>query len=138
MSYDLTATWQNALVNFDNLMVAMWSLFQVRQPTLIRLQRAMPPFTRCAAEWGRRRATNLHACYLTTMLMPNTRLNTHPFVHQVATLESWSDVMYQAADSTQLYHQPLPNAWPTVCLFFVVFVVVGAFFLLNFVIGEWC
>ncbi|PNW76369.1 hypothetical protein CHLRE_11g467528v5 [Chlamydomonas reinhardtii] len=80
-AYNITTTWSNPSTNFDNLAVALYTLFQV------------------------------------------------------ATLESWSDVMYTGADITQVYQQPITNNSPAVCLFFVIFVIVGGFFLLNLVIG---
>ncbi|KAG2432071.1 hypothetical protein HXX76_008998 [Chlamydomonas incerta] len=79
--YKINTTWNNPSTNFDNLVVALYTLFQV------------------------------------------------------ATLESWSDVMYTGADITQVYQQPITNNSPAVCLFFVAFVIVGGFFLLNLVIG---
>jgi hypothetical protein len=54
----------------------------------------------------------------------------------MATLESWSDVMYSGAATTEVGQQPVAFANPAACLYFVFFVIVGAFFLLNLVIGE--
>ncbi len=56
----------------------------------------------------------------------------------MATLESWSDVMYAGGDITRVDEQPLRNHSPAVYLYFVAYVIVGAFFLFNLVIGESC
>lgn len=53
----------------------------------------------------------------------------------MASLESWSDIMYSACDVVGAEEQPLRNHSRSLALFFIVFVVVGSFFVLNLIIG---
>ncbi|KAG2489238.1 hypothetical protein HYH03_012259 [Edaphochlamys debaryana] len=54
---------------------------------------------------------------------------------QVATLELWVDIMFSAVDTAGVDKQPLWNHRPYFVLFFVVFVLVCSFFVLNLFIG---
>ncbi|KAG1653438.1 hypothetical protein FOA52_010471 [Chlamydomonas sp. UWO 241] len=54
---------------------------------------------------------------------------------QMATLENWSDVMYQAMQTTGVNEQPLQGANNIVSIYFLIFVIFGSFFILNLVIG---
>ncbi|GFR46009.1 hypothetical protein Agub_g7487 [Astrephomene gubernaculifera] len=54
---------------------------------------------------------------------------------QVATLELWVDITFSAVDATAEGQQPLWNHNPAVALFFVAFIVVGSFFVLNLFVG---
>lgn len=80
-TWQITTSWRQPMMRFDNLPVAVWTLFQM------------------------------------------------------ATLEMWSDVMYAASDASGLEQQPKLDANRHVCLFFIAFIVVGSFFILNLVIG---
>ena len=53
----------------------------------------------------------------------------------VASLEGWPDIMYQAIDITKKDNGPQPEYSPGQSGFFVVFILIGAFFFLNFFIG---
>lgn len=81
-AYNLSTSWRNPKQNFDNLAVAMWTLFQM------------------------------------------------------ASLEGWSDVMYRGADTTDIDKQPINNDNSAMNIFFILFIVVGCFFMLNLLIGE--
>ncbi len=54
---------------------------------------------------------------------------------QVASLEGWSDIMHQAQAAVGPDEQPVENHNPYMGLFFVVFVVIGSYIMLNLVIG---
>ncbi|XP_055360961.1 sodium channel, voltage-gated, type I-like, alpha [Betta splendens] len=54
---------------------------------------------------------------------------------QVATFKGWMDIMYAAVDSTKLKDQPSYENSLMMYLYFVVFIIFGAFFTLNLFIG---
>ncbi|XP_064494952.1 sodium channel protein type 5 subunit alpha-like [Pseudopipra pipra] len=54
---------------------------------------------------------------------------------QVATFKGWMDIMYAAVDSRQINEQPKFEARLYMYIYFVVFIIFGSFFLLNFFIG---
>jgi hypothetical protein len=54
---------------------------------------------------------------------------------QVATFEGWMELMSAAADSVDVDKQPIHENTPAAYLYFVVFIVFGAFFSLNLFIG---
>jgi len=53
----------------------------------------------------------------------------------VSSLEGWPDIMLQAVDSTAIERGPAPEASVIHSLFFVIFILIGSFFFLNFFIG---
>lgn len=53
----------------------------------------------------------------------------------MASLEGWSDVMYAASDMTAAGQQPVRDANQYIALFFIIFIVLGSFFMLNLIIG---
>jgi hypothetical protein len=53
----------------------------------------------------------------------------------VITRRAWLDVMYSGMDVTKEGHQPVRDASPHNALFFVVFLFVGAFFMLKIFVG---
>lgn len=53
----------------------------------------------------------------------------------VSSLEGWPDIMLQAVDSVNIDEGPRVEAAPINALFFVFFILIGSFFLLNFFIG---
>lgn len=53
----------------------------------------------------------------------------------IASLEGWPDIMYQAIDITKKDNGPKYEASPGQSGFFVVFILIGSFFFLNFFIG---
>ena len=54
---------------------------------------------------------------------------------ETATLEMWLDVMYHGADATERDAHPWRDANPAACVFFVVFIIVGSFFIMNLFVG---
>ncbi|XP_050975168.1 sodium channel, voltage-gated, type I-like, alpha isoform X2 [Labeo rohita] len=54
---------------------------------------------------------------------------------QVATFKGWMPIMYAAVDSRGLYEQPEYEANLYMYLYFVIFIILGAFFTLNLFIG---
>ncbi|XP_068683417.1 sodium channel protein 1 brain-like [Montipora foliosa] len=54
---------------------------------------------------------------------------------QVATFEGWIDVMLMAVDSTQVDHQPVADNNMRAYIYFVVFIILGSFFVLNLFVG---
>jgi len=53
----------------------------------------------------------------------------------VASLEGWPDIMYQAIDVTKIDNGPKLYSSPGYSAFFIVFILIGSFFFLNFFIG---
>ena len=53
----------------------------------------------------------------------------------VSSLEGWPDIMYQAIDATIEDNGPKENYSVEQSFFFIVFILVGSFFFLNFFIG---
>ena len=56
-------------------------------------------------------------------------------ISQVASLENWAPIMYQAMNSTQVDEQPVLNGNPYMAYYFISFIVVCVYFMLNLVIG---
>ena len=54
---------------------------------------------------------------------------------ETATLEMWLEVMYHGVDATEENVHPWRDANPAACVFFVVFIVVGSFFIMNLFVG---
>ncbi|KXZ52368.1 hypothetical protein GPECTOR_9g412 [Gonium pectorale] len=54
---------------------------------------------------------------------------------QLSTLELWVDIAFSAVDATGVDQQPLWNHQPQMLLFFGLFIVVCAFFILNLFVG---
>ena len=57
------------------------------------------------------------------------------FLFIMSSGEGWPNTMFQAADSTSPGHSPERDASPYAAYFFVVFVCVGDFFLMNLFLG---
>ena len=53
----------------------------------------------------------------------------------VASLEGWPDIMYQAIDVTRKDNGPKKEGSPANSGFFIIFILIGSFFFLNFFIG---
>ena len=53
----------------------------------------------------------------------------------VSSLEGWPDIMFYALDFTGVDKGPTMNNSQLSMAYFVVFIIVGSFFLLNFFIG---
>ena len=53
----------------------------------------------------------------------------------VSSLEGWPDIMIQAVDSTAINMGPKEEASVANSLYFVIFIMIGSFFFLNFFIG---
>jgi len=53
----------------------------------------------------------------------------------VSTLEGWPDIMLQSIDATKVNRGPEYESNPGYVYFYIVFIMVGSFFLLNFFIG---
>ena len=53
----------------------------------------------------------------------------------VSSLEGWPDIMYQAVDGVGVEEGPVKNGSPLSAYFFVAFILIGAFFFLNFFVG---
>ncbi|XP_033021876.1 sodium channel protein type 5 subunit alpha-like [Lacerta agilis] len=54
---------------------------------------------------------------------------------QVATFKGWMDIMYAAADSTDVEYQPKWEANKYMYIYFVIFIICGSFFTLNLFVG---
>ena len=53
----------------------------------------------------------------------------------VASLEGWPDIMYQAIDVTRKDNGPKKEGSPANSGFFIIFILIGSFFFLNFFTG---
>eukprot|EP00803_Ostreobium_quekettii_P004182 evm.model.scf_87.7 EVM.evm.TU.scf_87.7 scf_87:110745-119200(-) len=54
---------------------------------------------------------------------------------EMATLEMWLDVMYDGVDAAGVDEQPIQGNNPFICVFFILFIIVGSFFVLNLFVG---
>lgn len=54
---------------------------------------------------------------------------------QIATMENWAPIMFQAMNITGVDTQPVYGASNAIALYFIAFIVVCSFFILNLVIG---
>ncbi|XP_010226082.1 PREDICTED: sodium channel protein type 4 subunit alpha [Tinamus guttatus] len=54
---------------------------------------------------------------------------------QVATFKGWMDIMYAAVDSREIEEQPMYETNIYMYIYFVIFIIFGAFFTLNLFIG---
>lgn len=54
---------------------------------------------------------------------------------EMATLEMWLSIMYDGVDAVGVDKQPVLNNNPYISIFFVIFIIVGAFFILNLIVG---
>jgi hypothetical protein len=54
---------------------------------------------------------------------------------EIATTEMWPDYMYNAVDATFPGQQPVYRSRPANALYFVIFIIVGSFFVLNLFVG---
>jgi hypothetical protein len=53
----------------------------------------------------------------------------------ISSLEGWPDIMWQAIDASAEDGGPVMDANPPASFFFVVFILIGSFFFLNFFVG---
>merc|ERR1719487_2527997 len=53
----------------------------------------------------------------------------------LASIDGWVDIMYQGVDTVKVDYQPQPNNRIGMILFFVSFLLVGGFFILNMFVG---
>lgn len=53
----------------------------------------------------------------------------------VASLEGWPDIMIATVDATGVNKGPEKEATPIYAVFYMIFILIGSFFLLNFFIG---
>ena len=56
----------------------------------------------------------------------------------IASLEGWPDIMYQAIDGDTPDIGPSKDNGPALSIYFVIFIMIGSFFLLNLFIGVIC
>jgi hypothetical protein len=54
---------------------------------------------------------------------------------EIATLEMWLDIMYHSVDAVDEDHHPRTNYNEPAALFYVVFIIVGSFFVMNLFVG---
>eukprot|EP01062_Namystynia_karyoxenos_P015967 TRINITY_DN1582_c0_g3_i1.p1 TRINITY_DN1582_c0_g3~~TRINITY_DN1582_c0_g3_i1.p1 ORF type:complete len:2340 (+),score=847.86 TRINITY_DN1582_c0_g3_i1:111-7130(+) len=54
---------------------------------------------------------------------------------EVSTMELWSTIMFGAIDTVNNQHAPRRDERPWIAIYFIVFIVVGAFFILNLFVG---
>ena len=54
----------------------------------------------------------------------------------MATLENWASIMYSAGDAVGVDQQPLLNNRKFIAFFFLFFVVVCSFFVLNLIVAS--
>jgi hypothetical protein len=53
----------------------------------------------------------------------------------ISSLEGWPDIMYIAVDSTGVAKGPKIDSTPYAAYFFLIFILIGSFFFLNFFVG---
>lgn len=50
---------------------------------------------------------------------------------EMMTIDGWTNYMYAAIDSTSLHNQPIINNKPAWCVYFIVYMIISYFFILN-------
>jgi len=55
---------------------------------------------------------------------------------ETSTIQYWLDPLYAAMDSTDIGKQPIKDNNPLAAIFFLIFIVIGAFFVLNLFVGA--
>lgn len=119
---ELNYTWINSKISFDNVGIGYLALFQVVSPLIL---------------------TQLKTWYTVFYIFSiakfnyinyNYNYNTDFFMSQ-ATFEGWMEVMQDAVDATGVDKQPQREANIYAYIYFVIFIVCGAFFTLNLFIG---
>jgi hypothetical protein len=73
--------------------------------------------------------------WVTPALNFDNTWNSFVTLFSVATLDNWNDVMFSVIDQTGENSAPQRDSEPWWGLFFVVFIIVGSFFLLNMFVG---
>jgi len=53
----------------------------------------------------------------------------------IASIDGWVDIMYAGVDATEIGEQPIRNASPVMAVFFMAFILVGGFLVLNMFVG---
>ena len=54
---------------------------------------------------------------------------------EMSTTDGWVDIMNNGVDSNGIDKQPIPRRSPIVAIYFIMFIVVGSFFILNLFVG---
>ena len=103
--------WTNPEINFDNVLNGYLSLFQVVSERLTVL------------------TCNLFG------VSPVKRPLTEFIALPKATFKGWTEIMYHAIDSSEKNQQPIEDVNIYMYLYFVFFIILGAFFTLNLFIG---
>lgn len=62
-------------------------------------------------------------------------LNGMALLFEISTTEGWTDVMYAAIDQRGIGMQPIRNHNPAWAVFFIIFLIFGAFFVLELFVG---
>ncbi len=62
-------------------------------------------------------------------------INGMALLFEIATTEGWVDVMYAAIDQRGIEKQPIRDSNPYWAIFFIVFLIIGAFFILELFVG---
>ena len=53
----------------------------------------------------------------------------------IATAEGWIEIMNDGVDSVGIGKEPIMENSPGWCVFFVIFILIGSFFILNLLVG---
>lgn len=56
----------------------------------------------------------------------------------LSTLEGWPDIMYLTLDSDYKEYGPSKNSFYIIAWYFIAFILVGSFFLINLFVGVIC
>jgi hypothetical protein len=78
---------------------------------------------------------NLGTRWVTPLQNFDNVINSISTLFQASTTEMWILIMYDGIDATKPGQQPLRNSHPAMAIFFVVFMVVMTFFMLNLFVG---
>ena len=108
--------WLRYSPGFDNIFEAIVTLFEVRTPNTY---------------YGHTLEIYLHLLWLYSLLA----YLVWPRAHQVSTLENWVPIMHAGMDATRPGQPPEKNAARQNALYFVAFIIVGSFVVLNLFVG---
>ncbi|XP_069138424.1 sodium channel protein 1 brain-like isoform X2 [Argopecten irradians] len=129
-----------AICNVLVVCLVFWLIFSI-----MGVQFFSGKFFKCVDEDGERLdftvTANMTECLAKNYTWVNSKINFDNVISgylalfQVATFEGWMEVMIDAVDATDVDEQPRYEAGLYYYLYFVAFIIFGAFFTLNLFIG---
>ncbi|XP_069715358.1 sodium channel protein type 5 subunit alpha-like [Phaenicophaeus curvirostris] len=126
-----------SILNVLLVCVVFWLLFNIAGVKFLGKK-----FSKCVLEKGNySRIDNKDNCTFYNGTWKNNDVNFdnvgigYLALLQVATFKGWLDIMYAAVDSRGINEQPKFEAFLAMYMYFVIFIILGSFFMLNLFVG---